>query len=152
MQKINPCLWFDHQAEEAARFYAYLFSNSKIGKIAYYGEAGSKVSGQDLASVLSIEFMIEKLNIVALNGGPMFKFSASTSFFVWCDSEAQIVSTWGQLAKGGEIRMALDTYPWATKYGWTKDRFGVEWQLMLAPQKQKNCPGSAVCRRAVWQR
>lgn len=140
MQKINPCLWFDTQAEDAAKFYTSLFKKSKIGKIARYGEAGAQVSGQKKDSVMTVEFEIEGYKILGLNGGPIFKFTPALSLFVWCETEAEIDELWQKLGTGGEVRMGLDKYPWAEKYGWTADRYGVEWQLMLSPQAQKITP------------
>jgi predicted 3-demethylubiquinone-9 3-methyltransferase (glyoxalase superfamily) len=140
MQKINPCLWFDHQAEEAANFYTSLFKNSKIGRIARYSDSGAQVSGQKKGSVMTIEFELEGQNITGLNGGPYFKFTPALSFFVWYESEDEINHLWEQLSKGGETRMALSQYPWAQKYGWTADRFGVEWQLIHSKHKQKLAP------------
>lgn len=140
MQKISSCLWFDNQAEEAARFYVSLFKNSKIGKIARYGDSGSKVSGQKKGSVMTVEFEIEGQNILGLNGGPQFKFTPALSFFVWCETERELDELWRNLSLGGVVRMGLDKYPWSEKYGWTSDRYGVEWQLILSSHKQKIAP------------
>jgi len=89
MQKITPFLWFDHQAEEAAKFYTSIFKNSKIGKILRYGEEAAKISqsGRPVGSVLTIEFEIEGQKFTALNGGPEFKFNESISFVVNCDTQ-----------------------------------------------------------------
>ena len=140
MQKINPCLWFNHQAEEATAFYTSIFKNSKVGRTARYGDVSAQLSGQKKGSVSTMEFTIEHQNMLALNGGPLFKFSPALSFFVWCDTEEEITRLWQGLSAGGEVRMGLDTYPWAQKYGWAADKFGVEWQLILAPHKQKIAP------------
>jgi predicted 3-demethylubiquinone-9 3-methyltransferase (glyoxalase superfamily) len=140
MQKIVPCLWFDTQAEEAAKFYTSLFKRSRLGRKAHYGEAGAKVSGQKLGSVMTIEFELDGQTITGLNGGPHFKFTPASSFFVWCESDEEIETLWQSLSKGGQPRMGLDKYPWAQKYGWTADRFGVEWQMILSSNKQKLTP------------
>lgn len=140
MQKINPCLWFEHQAEEAARFYTSLFKNSKMGKIARFGEAGAQVSGRPKGSVMTVDFEIAGYKMVGLNGGPHFKFTPALSLFVWCETEAEIDRLWQGLSAGGVTRMGLDKYPWSAKYGWIADRFGVEWQLILGEQKQKIAP------------
>lgn len=140
MNTISPCLWFSNQAEEAVQFYTSLFKTSKIGPTARYSEAASKVSGQAKGSVMTVDFTLENLNILALNGGPHFKFTPAMSLFVWCDSEKEIDELWTKLSEGGETRMGLDTYPWAKKYGWTADRFGVEWQLILQSNRQKIAP------------
>ncbi len=140
MQNINPCLWFDNQAEEAVKFYASLFKNSQIGKTAYYGESGSEASGQKKGSVMTIEFELEGQKILGLNGGSYFKFTPALSFFVWCDTEEEIDKLWQGLSKQGQVRMELDQYPWAKKYGWTADQYGVEWQVILASNAQKIAP------------
>jgi len=140
MKKIGSCLWFNGQAEEAAKFYTSAFKNSKIGKVARYGESAAEVSGQKVGSVMTVEFEIEGQRILCLNGGPQFKFTPSFSYFVWCENEEEIDNLWQKLAEGGEVRMGLDKYPWATKYGWTKDRFGVEWQVTLSDKKLKIAP------------
>lgn len=136
MSKIFPCLWFDGNAEEAAEFYVSLFANSKISKTTRYGQAASVVSDQKPGAVMTVEFELASQKIMGLNGGPHFKFTPALSFFVWCESESEIETLWKKLAPGGEIRMELNKYPWAQKYGWTADRFGTNWQLMLTTQKQ----------------
>lgn len=140
MKSISVCLWFDHQAEEAAEYYKTVFSNFTIGQIARYSEAGAEVSGQKKGSVMTVGFQMENLEVLGLNGGPQFKFSPALSFFVSCENEAEIDEKWKKLSKGGTVRFGFDKYPWAEKYGWTADRFGVEWQLMLAPRPQKIAP------------
>ncbi len=139
-QKINPCLWFDHNAEEAAKFHTSLFKDSKIGRIAKFTKGGAQVSGQKENSTMTIEYEMASLKLIGINGGPMFKFTPSFSFFVWCDTESEIDSLWKSLSNGGEARMVLDKYPWAEKYGWTSDKYGVEWQLMLKEGLQKITP------------
>jgi predicted 3-demethylubiquinone-9 3-methyltransferase (glyoxalase superfamily) len=140
MPKINPCLWFNHQAEDAAEFYTSLFSKSKMGKVARYGDSGAEVSGQKKGTVMTAEFEIDNLKIVGLNGGPLYKFTPAHSFFVWCETEKEIDGLWKKLSEGGEVRMGLDKYPFAEKYGWTSDKFGVEWQLMQLSQSHKIAP------------
>ncbi len=130
MQQIYPCLWFDNQSADAAKFYASLFKNSKIGHTAYFSKAGAEVSGQKEGTVLTVQLNIEGLDLIHVNGGPMFKHTPAFSLFVWCDSDQEIEALWKELSKSGEIRMGLDKYPFAKKYGWTKDRYGVEWQLI----------------------
>jgi predicted 3-demethylubiquinone-9 3-methyltransferase (glyoxalase superfamily) len=90
VQKITPCLWFDNQAEEAAKFYASMFKNSKIGNMTRYGEAGAKVSGRPKGSVMTVTFEIEGQEFVALNGGPHFTFSEAISFMVKCETQMEI--------------------------------------------------------------
>lgn len=130
MQRIQPCLWFDGQAEEAAQFYTSLFKSSKIGRTARYGEVASKASGQPLGSVMTVEFELEGQSFLGLNGGPDFKFTPAISFYVRCQSDEEIHQLWQQLAQGGQVLMELQAYPWSEKYGWCQDRFGVSWQLI----------------------
>jgi predicted 3-demethylubiquinone-9 3-methyltransferase (glyoxalase superfamily) len=116
MQKINPFLWFDTQAEEAARFYCSVFKNSKLGRITYYGEAGPQPKG----TVLTVDFILDGVEFVALNGGPQFKFTEAVSFNVNCATQDEIDYYWDKLAAdGGEHGPC----------GWLKDKFGLSWQV-----------------------
>ena len=120
MQKITPFLWFDHQAEEAAKFYTSVFKNSKVGKILRYDEASAKAAGGPVGSVLTIEFEIEGQKFTALNGGPDFKFNESISFVVNCDTQKEVDYFWEKLtADGGQ----------ESQCGWLKDKFGLSWQV-----------------------
>ena len=120
MQKITPFLWFDDQAEEAAKFYTSIFKNSKIGRTLLYSEEAAKASGQPAGSVLTIEFEIEGQKFVALNGGPQFKFNESISFVVNCETQEEVDYFWEKLtADGGE----------ESQCGWLKDKFGLSWQV-----------------------
>jgi len=120
MQKITPCLWFDHQAEEAAKFYSSIFKNSKIGNMTLYGEAGATVSGRPKGSVMTVTFEIEGQEFVALNGGPHFTFSEAISFMVKCETQKEIDEMWDKLSQGGEKGQC----------GWLKDRYGLSWQIV----------------------
>jgi predicted 3-demethylubiquinone-9 3-methyltransferase (glyoxalase superfamily) len=121
MQKLTPCLWFDDKAEEAANFYVSIFKNSKLGHITHYGEAGSKVSGRPKGSVMTVTFKIEDQEFVALNGGPLFKFTEAVSFMVKCASQAEIDKMWSKLSDGGEEGPC----------GWLKDKYGLSWQIVV---------------------
>ena len=112
---IYPCLWFDGEAKEAASFYCSIFNNSAI----------------TVESPMVVKFIIEGKTIMGLNGGPMFKINPAISFFVTCQSNEEIESYWNKLIEGGNAMMALNNYPWAEKYGWLVDKFGMTWQLML---------------------
>ncbi len=116
MQKITPFLWFDTQAEEAANFYVSIFKNSKIGTIRRYGEAGPGPKG----SVMTITFQIEGQDFVALNGGPVFKFTPAISFFVDCQTQEEVDQLWAKLSEGGRTDQC----------GWLQDKFGVSWQII----------------------
>lgn len=120
MQKITPCLWFDSQAEEAAKFYVSLFKNSRVGKITRYGESGSAVSGRPKSSVLTVSFQLEGQEYTALNGGPTFKLSEAVSFVINCETQQEVDDFWEKLSKGGETQPC----------GWLKDRYGLSWQVV----------------------
>jgi predicted 3-demethylubiquinone-9 3-methyltransferase (glyoxalase superfamily) len=116
MKKINPFLWFDSEAEEAAKFYAGIFKNSKIGRITRYGEGGPRPKG----SVMTVEFTLDRVDFVALNGGPQFKFTEAISFSVNCEAQDEIDYFWEKLsADGGSTG----------RCGWLKDKFGLSWQV-----------------------
>lgn len=120
MQKITPFLWFDDQAEEAARFYTSTFKKSKIGSITRYGEAGAEVSGRPKGAVMTVEFQIEGQEFVALNGGPQFKFTEAISFVVNCETQGEVDDFWNKLSEGGEPGPC----------GWLKDKYGLSWQIV----------------------
>ncbi len=116
MKKINPFLWFDSEAEQAAKFYVGIFKNSKIGKITHYGEDGPRPKG----SVMTAEFTLDRVDFVALNGGPQFKFTEAISFSVNCETQDEIDYFWEKLsADGGSTG----------RCGWLKDKFGLSWQV-----------------------
>jgi predicted 3-demethylubiquinone-9 3-methyltransferase (glyoxalase superfamily) len=119
-QKITPCLWFDTQAEEAAKFYTSIFKNSRINQISRFGEAGREVHGKEVGSVMVVEFEIEGQTFTALNGGPQFKFVEAVSFQVMCETQAEIDYFWTELSQGGQEGSC----------GWLKDRFGLSWQIV----------------------
>lgn len=102
MQKITPCLWFDSQAEEAAKWYVSIFKNSTLGTVTRYGEAGAEVSGRPKGSVMTVAFEIEGQKCVALNGGPLFKFTEAISLMVKCETQQDIDEIWEKLSQGGE--------------------------------------------------
>jgi predicted 3-demethylubiquinone-9 3-methyltransferase (glyoxalase superfamily) len=116
MQTLTTCLWFDTEAEEAARFYTSIFPNSKLGTISRYGSAGPRPEG----TVMTVEFELDGARFVGLNGGPEFSFSEAISFQVPCDDQAEVDRYWTTLSEGGEEGPC----------GWLKDRFGVSWQII----------------------
>ncbi len=121
MQRITPMLWFDNQAEEAARFYTSIFENSKIKTITRYGDAGAQASGRPKGSVMTVSFEIEGQEFVGLNGGPQFKFSEAISFVVNCKKQEEIDELWAKLTAGGGQPGPC---------GWLKDRYGLSWQIV----------------------
>lgn len=121
-QRISPCIWFDDQGEEAAELYVSLFPNSKIGAIARYGEAGKEHHRKQPGSVMTVEFTLDGLAFLALNGGPMFKLSEAISLQVFCDTQDEIDHYWNGLGADGD--------PNAQNCGWLKDKFGLSWQII----------------------
>jgi predicted 3-demethylubiquinone-9 3-methyltransferase (glyoxalase superfamily) len=117
--KITPCLWFDSEAEEAARFYVSVFRNGRIGKISRYGKEGFEVHRRPEGSVMTVEFEIEGERFTALNGGPHFKFSEAISFQVPCETQDEIDYYWQRLSAEGQVQQC----------GWIKDKFGLSWQI-----------------------
>lgn len=140
MNKITPCLWFNYQAEEASSFYISLFKESKIGNITYYGKSGAHISGQNEGSVMTVEFELNGQKFTALNGGPIFKFTPAVSLKIWCNTENEINQLWNKLSQEGSVLWELKEYPWASKYGWCEDKFGVSWQVMIGESPQKITP------------
>ncbi len=116
MQKITPFLWFDTQAEEAAKFYISIFRNSKITGTTRYGEAGPGPKG----SVMTVAFNLDGQDFVALNGGPQFKFTEAVSFVANCETQQEVDDLWEKLSAGGQ----------RSRCGWLKDKFGVSWQVV----------------------
>jgi predicted 3-demethylubiquinone-9 3-methyltransferase (glyoxalase superfamily) len=122
MQKIIPCLWFDDKAEEAAKFYASIFKNSKIGNVSRYGKEGYEFHGKEDGTVMTVDFEIEGQQFVALNGGPIFKFNEAISFQVHCETQKEVDYYWEKLSEGGDEK--------AQQCGWLKDKYGVSWQIV----------------------
>jgi len=122
MKGFRPCLWFDDKGEEAARFYTSIFKNSKIGTIARYGDAASNAAGRPKGSVMTVAFTLNGQEFLALNGGPLFKFSEAISFMVSCENQKEIDEYWGKLSEGGEEGPC----------GWLKDKYGLSWQIVPA--------------------
>jgi predicted 3-demethylubiquinone-9 3-methyltransferase (glyoxalase superfamily) len=116
MQKITTFLWFDRQAEEAARFYVSVFTNSRIVKTVRYGAAGPGPTG----SVMTVAFELNGVPFTALNGGPLFHFSEAISFVVNCQSQPEVDTLWQKLSAGGE----------PGRCGWLKDKYGLSWQVV----------------------
>jgi predicted 3-demethylubiquinone-9 3-methyltransferase (glyoxalase superfamily) len=136
MQKITPFLWFDTQAEEAAKLYTSIFDDSRIVDTARYGEAGPGPEG----TVITVTFQLAGQEFMALNGGPEFTFSPALSFIVNCETQQEIQRLWQNLRRDGIVFMELDKYPFSPQFGWVQDRFGISWQLNLAARKQKIVP------------
>ena len=120
--RIQPCLWFDAQAEDAARCYTGIFPDSTIDLVSHYGEAGREQHRRPPGSVMAVAFTLAGQPFLALNGGPVFQINPAISFMVNCDTQAEIDHYWSRLGEGGD--------PAAQQCGWLKDRFGVSWQIV----------------------
>ena len=116
MQKITPFLWFDGRAEEAMTFYTSVFKNSKVVSISRCGDAGPAPKG----TVMTTTFELDGQRFIALNGGPLFTFSPAISFFVSCETQAEVDELWDRLVEGGAPQ----------RCGWLRDKFGVSWQIV----------------------
>lgn len=131
MQKIIPHLWFDSEAEEAARLYASVVPGSRVGRITRYGKAGFDQHGQPEGKVMTVEFDLGGYSLVGLNAGPHFRFTPAISYFVILEAAPEVDRFWSTLIEGGGVLMPLDAYDWSPKYGWLFDRYGVSWQVAL---------------------
>ena len=120
MQKVSPFLWFDSDAEQAAKFYVSIFKNSKIDKVTHYPKDAAKRIGREPGSVMTVEFTLDGIEFVALNGGPQFKFTEAISFNVNCENQEEIDYFWEKLSAGGGE---------TSRCGWLKDKFGLSWQV-----------------------
>jgi predicted 3-demethylubiquinone-9 3-methyltransferase (glyoxalase superfamily) len=121
IQKITPFLWFDSQAEEAARFYTGIFPHSKLGNITRYPQAGQEIHGRAAGSVMTVEFELGGQSFTALNGGPAFRFNEALSLMIGCESQQEVDHYWEKLGAGGD--------PAARQCGWLKDKYGLSWQV-----------------------
>ena len=121
-QPLIPCLWFDGQAEDAARFYTGIFKNARIGTISRFTEVGHEIHGRPAGSVMTVEFELNGQPFTALNGGPHFKFNEAISFQIMCQTQEEVDHYWNRLKEGGD--------PQAQQCGWLKDRFGLSWQVV----------------------
>ena len=119
-KSIMPCLWFDAEAEVAAKHYVSIFPNAKLGKISRYGKEGRDIHGKEAGSVMSVGFELDGLRFLALNGGPLFKFTEAVSFQILCDTQEDVDYFWSKLAEGGS----------EGRCGWLKDKFGLSWQVV----------------------
>ncbi len=122
IQRFTTCLWFDDQGEEAAKFYTSIFKNSKIGAITRYGEAGKEFHQKQPGSVMTVEFELDGQKFLALNGGPLFKFTEAISLMIACETQEEVDYYWEKLSAGGNLN--------SQQCGWLKDKFGVSWQVV----------------------
>lgn len=122
LHRITPCLWFDSVAEPAAKFYCSVFPDSRITAVSRYGEAGREIHGRPPGSAMMVTFDLAGQSFMALNGGPVFKFTEAISLVIHCDTQAEIDHYWSALGAGGD--------PAAQQCGWLKDRYGLSWQVV----------------------
>ncbi|MDB6026397.1 MAG: 3-demethylubiquinone-9 3-methyltransferase [Verrucomicrobiales bacterium] len=140
MQKITSCLWFDGQAEEAAKFYTSVFKNSKMGRTTHYDDAGAAASGQPKGTVMTVEFELNGQEFLGLNGGPIFKFTEAVSFVVNCENQEEVDYYWEKLSQGGK----------EVQCGWLQDKYGLSWQIVpTALQEMFNDPDPAKSQRVM---
>lgn len=136
MQSITPSLWFDTEAEDAANFYVSVFKNSQVLNVSRYGEAGPRPAG----TVMTVDFELDGLGFIALNGGPDFPFTEAVSLQVNCETQEEVDRYWSVLSEGGEEGPC----------GWLKDRFGLSWQIIpVALSELLNDPDAAKAQRAM---
>ena len=141
-QRISPCLWFDDQAEEAARFYTGIFRNSRVVAVTRYGSAGFEIHGRPAGSVMTVVFELDGQSFTALNGGPVFTFTEAISLQVHCATQEEVDYYWEKLSAGGD--------PKAQQCGWLKDRFGLSWQVVPNGMEEMLAdPESAGAQRAM---
>ena len=122
IQRITPCLWFDDQAEDAAKFYTAIFENSKIVSVSRYPDEGHEIHGRPAGSVLTVALELDGQTMTALNGGPIFKFNEAISLQINCETQKEVDYYWEKLSEGGDKT--------AQQCGWLKDKYGVSWQVV----------------------
>lgn len=122
MQKIVTTLWFDKEAEEAVSFYTSVFKDLKVQDTMRYGQSGAEVSNQPEGSVMTISFQLLGQDFIALNGGPIFKFTEAISFMIPCKDQEEVDYYWEKLSEDGDVS--------AQQCGWLKDKFGLSWQIV----------------------
>ena len=121
-KRITPCLWYDSEAEEAARFYTGIFPNSKITQISRYGKAGQETHKRKPGTVMTVAFELDGQPYTALNGGPIFKFTEAVSLQIFVDDQKELDYYWNKLTPGGD--------PKSHVCGWLKDKYGLSWQVV----------------------
>jgi predicted 3-demethylubiquinone-9 3-methyltransferase (glyoxalase superfamily) len=135
MQRVSTCLWFDDQAAQAAAFYVSVFPNSRIVETKHYLDGGPRPAG----SVLTVRFLLDGTEYVALNGGPVFKFSPAVSLVAYCETQDEVDTLWRKLCDGGQ----------ESQCGWLTDRYGVSWQVVPRPLLELlDTPDRAASQRA----
>jgi len=157
MKTITPHLWFAREAKEAAEFYVSSIADSKIKSV-------RTIHGTPSGDCDIVSFELAGQPFMTISAGPLFRFNPSVSFLVNCKTVAEVDALWQKLSAGGKVHLPLGAYPFSERYGWTEDRYGLSWQLMLTSGsdiKQKITPvlmfvnnvcgkiGRASCRERV---
>jgi len=141
MNVIRPNLWFDTEAEEAARYYVSVFKDSRLGAVTHYPAVGQDIHGKEAGSVLTVEFELNGQSFIAMNGGPDFRFNEAISLEVVCEDQSEVDYYWDRLGAGGD--------PAAQQCGWLKDKFGLSWQVVpRGMEEMLNSPDQAKSERA----
>lgn len=122
LEPLTINLWFDRNAEEAAKFYSSVFSDGKILSTSYFGKEGQEIHGMPEGSIMTVEFIAHGTKFVGLNGGPLFQLNESVSFIIKCEDQEEVDYFWEKLGEGGN--------PESQQCGWLKDKFGVSWQVI----------------------
>lgn len=135
---IVPCLWFDTQAEEAAKFYIETFGDGRVTAVAHYPETVETPSPNPKGSVLTVDFEVAGQAFTALNAGPAIVKNPAISFFVQVESREEADRFYAAFAEGGKVLMPLDAYPWSERYAWVEDRFGVSWQIITGRRPKES--------------
>jgi len=143
LQKITTCLWFDKEGEDAANYYCGIFRNAKINAVTHYTEAGHEIHGGKAGSVLTVAFELDGHSFMALNGGPIFKFSEAVSMVVNVDTQEELDTLWVKLSAGGD--------PAAQQCGWLKDKFGLSWQIVPRQMETLLTTGDVAQRNRVME-
>ena len=136
MQQITPSLWFDGQALVAADFYVSVFKNSRIVRKTYYPEGSPGVAG----TVMTVQFILDGVEFVAINGGPQFKFTPAISFVANCETQDEVDRLWQALSEGGQ----------EVQCGWVTDRFGVSWQIVPTALPDMLCSADAAAAQRAF--
>ena len=151
---LTPCLWFDTEALDAAKFYIDIFPDSKLGNITRYLEPNPHVPGTQAWDVLTVEYTLMGIPFMGLNGGPYFKKDPSISFFVNIQDRSLVDTLWSKLLDDGVALMPLAAYDWSEYYGWIQDKYGVSWQLYYRAEDtvwQTISPLLAFTKENVWK-
>ncbi|MCX6230965.1 MAG: VOC family protein [Bacteroidetes bacterium] len=140
-QEMTICLWYDSDAEEAVQFYTSIFRDSSIGEVSRFGKEGFEHHGKPEGTAMAVNFTLNQMKFIALNGGPIFKFNEAISIMISCDTQDEIDHYWYSLTEEGEEGPC----------GWLKDKYGVSWQIVPSILSQYLTDKDAVKRSRISQ-